>query len=444
MNITLFKFKIYVAALASIAWTASAQQMNYQGRLTDATGAPLQDGQYTIAFELYTTPTGGAPAWGPFICDGGSGAGYGPKADLVNGRFNVLMGPNDTNDAPMFAVVSQARYLQITVLPNPPLLPRQQIFSSPIAMYSERAGHAAVADSLSGSAVNFTDLNVSGNLNLGGALNGVSVVAGNMSIPGTLTVNGNETLLGALNLPGATNGLGSIFGGNTLTLLGGGTSEAARRIETRGAVLMSPPNGTAAPAEFQTLSVNGKVTADVIIAQKLGNGSATWNLDQLLANSPPMIISTINLHDTERQQVLGDRNIGFNIKDYIDDTDGCRIRMTLIHKLSHEVRFMEANLAVAPKDLSRNPNTNQTHGFTVQNVNWSPSNETGELHWTFHDGVRQFLIDAWPGPWLRCLDFYPGSQIGQPADDVPPTDASKMQIWFHLHPHVAARIVILD
>src|SRR5687768_6660743 len=216
MNTTLFKFKTCLVILASIVWSATGQQMNYQGRLTDAAGAPLQDGQYTIAFELFTTPTGGARAWGPFICDGGSGAGHGPKADLVNGRFNVLMGPNDTNDAPMFAVVSQARYLQITVLPNPPLLPRQQIFSSPIAMYSERAGHAAVADSLSGSAVNFTDLNVAGNLSLGGTLNGVSVATGNVSIPGTLTVNGNETLIGGLNLPGSNNGLGSIFGGNAL------------------------------------------------------------------------------------------------------------------------------------------------------------------------------------------------------------------------------------
>ena len=105
---------------------------------------------------------------------------------------------------------------------------------------------------------------------------------------------------------------------------------------------------------------------------------------------------------------------------------------------------MEANLAVAPKDLNRDPNTNQTHGFTVQNVNWSPSNDTGELHWTFHDGARNFLIDAWQGPWLRCLDFYPAIALGEPADDLPPRDVSKMQVWFHLHAHVAARIVILD
>src|SRR5688572_16627603 len=167
-------------ALAVLAAPNFAQQMNYQGRLTDANGNALQDGQYTLTFDLYDAPESGAKIWGPFVYDGGSGEGHGPKADLVNGRFNVILGPRDTNSVDLAGAFAGTRYLQISIASNPPLLPRQQVLSAPVAMYSMNAGRAAVADALSGSAVNFTDLNVTGNLNLGGTLNGVGVTTGNM------------------------------------------------------------------------------------------------------------------------------------------------------------------------------------------------------------------------------------------------------------------------
>ena len=53
--------------LAVVAWLlgAQAQQMNYQGRLTDTNGSALIDGQYTITFNLYAAASGGAAVWGP-------------------------------------------------------------------------------------------------------------------------------------------------------------------------------------------------------------------------------------------------------------------------------------------------------------------------------------------------------------------------------------------
>jgi len=39
------------------------QVLSYQGRLTDATGVPVPDGEYSITFKLYTQPSSGNPFW---------------------------------------------------------------------------------------------------------------------------------------------------------------------------------------------------------------------------------------------------------------------------------------------------------------------------------------------------------------------------------------------
>src|SRR5688500_209010 len=134
--------KKYLTILALAFTTAAhAQPMNYQGRLTDTNGNVLLDGQYTLTFALYNVPEGGTPVWGPFQCDGAIGVGHAPKADLVNGRFNVIIGPNDTADQPLSAAFGGSRYLQITVGDNPPLAPRQQILAAPEALHAVRADH---------------------------------------------------------------------------------------------------------------------------------------------------------------------------------------------------------------------------------------------------------------------------------------------------------------
>ena len=91
MKTQLNNFSIWLLlTLVALAPANLAQQMNYQGRLTDANGNALQDGQYTLTFDLYDAPESGAKVWGPFVYDGGSGDGHAPKADLVNGRFLIL------------------------------------------------------------------------------------------------------------------------------------------------------------------------------------------------------------------------------------------------------------------------------------------------------------------------------------------------------------------
>jgi hypothetical protein len=177
--------------LISALWPAAkAQQMNYQGRLTDASGNVLQDGQYTLTFNMYDATTGGSNVWGPFIFDGAPGDGHGAKADLVNGRFNIILGPNDTTARPISGAFGGARYLQITVAQNPPLLPRQQILAAPEALHAVNADHATIADGISGS------LNITGNFNVGSNSTVVGTGTFGALTTGNLTATGTSTLAG--------------------------------------------------------------------------------------------------------------------------------------------------------------------------------------------------------------------------------------------------------
>lgn len=131
--------------LAAICRVALAQPVpaliNYQGQLTDATGASLPTADYTLTFSIHDAASGGNLVWGPQIFDGRSGAGYGPKLPVVQGYFNVMLGPVDTaNRSLADAFTAATRYVEIRVGSNSPIAPRQQILSAPFALM---AGNAA-------------------------------------------------------------------------------------------------------------------------------------------------------------------------------------------------------------------------------------------------------------------------------------------------------------
>ena len=57
------------------------QMMSYQGRLTDASGVPVPDGNYRVEFRLYTEPEGGSPFWSES-----------QSVTTHDGLFSVLLG----------------------------------------------------------------------------------------------------------------------------------------------------------------------------------------------------------------------------------------------------------------------------------------------------------------------------------------------------------------
>ena len=98
--------------------------INYQGSLTDANGAPMA-GVKEMAFNLYDAPTGGNLIWGPQIY---------ATVPLINGKFNVLLGPTDGGGKLITtAFADKTRYLSITI-EGKEITPRQQILSTPFAM----------------------------------------------------------------------------------------------------------------------------------------------------------------------------------------------------------------------------------------------------------------------------------------------------------------------
>src|ERR1051325_1288466 len=99
--------RILLSVLATIAipQDLSAQfvppMINYQGRVLNSNGVPLVTGDYDLKFSIYDAATNGTQIWGPQIFDGQAGAGHGAKVPVVQGWFNVLLGPMDTNGAPL-------------------------------------------------------------------------------------------------------------------------------------------------------------------------------------------------------------------------------------------------------------------------------------------------------------------------------------------------------
>src|SRR6266545_3937226 len=98
------KNALLIAFIGSgLAATLCAQPalLNYQGRLSDAAGAPLSNGTYTLEFNIYDAANGGSNVWGPFLFDGNTGNGHAPRAVVLQGRFNVILGPTNTTGRPL-------------------------------------------------------------------------------------------------------------------------------------------------------------------------------------------------------------------------------------------------------------------------------------------------------------------------------------------------------
>jgi hypothetical protein len=99
----------------------SATTVNYQGRLADSNGNPI-NGNRTIQFAIYDATTGGNVVWG---------AETHANVPVTDGLFNVGLGSQTSGGIPT-NVWNGARYLQITV-GGEALSPRELIRSVPIA-----------------------------------------------------------------------------------------------------------------------------------------------------------------------------------------------------------------------------------------------------------------------------------------------------------------------
>ena len=253
MKSKLFRTR-YWLSLCSLAFlalpivSADAGEMNYQGRLTDAAGNALSNGGYNISFSIYNSATGGTAVWGPFQTDGSTGNGKTELTQLVNGRFNVVLGPRDTAGRELSQqFLGGDRFLEIQLSTSPnPISPRQKLLHAPLALHADTADHATTATAVgnpgSSNVINIQNTRVGINesspnspFNIAGSFtdasptssNGTGLLSlGNQAGPQLLldtneiiarTRNGNQYLGADLSLnPGGTTT--KIFGTQGITL----------------------------------------------------------------------------------------------------------------------------------------------------------------------------------------------------------------------------------
>jgi hypothetical protein len=205
---------VVLSAFASGA-LASPPYVNYQGLLNGASGQPLPTGNYSMEFNIYSQAQGGTRVWGPFVFDGGTGAGHGPIVAVANGHFNVIIGPLDTaGNSLASAFATPNSFIEMRVNGGSPILPRQQFLSTPYAFGVIGPKYELTTDSL-------------------------------------LVKSNNVMLFGDRPLP-AVNGVVRSLSTN-LTISGAGTNANSRKITLDGDVLI-----TGASAAAPSLAVAGE------------------------------------------------------------------------------------------------------------------------------------------------------------------------------------------
>ncbi len=109
--------------------------INYQGRLANADGSPFPTADYELRVSLYDGATNGNLVWGPQVFDGAPGTGHGPRLPVIQGYYNLMLGPVDTGGRSILGAFSSSdRFVEVTVSNRPAVLPRQQILPAPFAV----------------------------------------------------------------------------------------------------------------------------------------------------------------------------------------------------------------------------------------------------------------------------------------------------------------------
>jgi len=131
----------FLAVLAIIItpWTGRAavpQTINYQGYLTDATGAPV-NGTVQMTFSIYDVSSGGTALWTET-----------QTVTLNQGVYSVVFGADPLN--PLNLSFNMQYYLGVEVETDGEMIPRLPLASAPSAMNADMADYATEADTVDG------------------------------------------------------------------------------------------------------------------------------------------------------------------------------------------------------------------------------------------------------------------------------------------------------
>lgn len=123
MRYRILLLAVMVFLVCSSTYADVPKLINFQGRLTDATGKFVADGKYSVTFRLYEDSTGGSAKWS--------------EVQLVNvakGLFNVILG--EITPIPDSIFEYSNAFLGIQVAADPEMTPRQKLTSLGYSYYS--------------------------------------------------------------------------------------------------------------------------------------------------------------------------------------------------------------------------------------------------------------------------------------------------------------------
>jgi len=124
--------------VASIAIADVPQMINYQGRLVETDGTPVENGSYQMNFKIYGSDTGDDSLWW---------SGF-QGVEVTGGSFDYKLGFNSPLPDDLFQT-GTIRWLGVTVESDPEITPRTQLVSMPYsyqALRSDSADFATDAD----------------------------------------------------------------------------------------------------------------------------------------------------------------------------------------------------------------------------------------------------------------------------------------------------------
>lgn len=163
-------FTLVCVFLGSSA-NAVPSELTHQGRLLDASDAPIS-GVFTIVYSIYDAPVGGTQLWfedhvGVVVTDGLFTVQLGSIVPL---NADIVAGPGGGGGG------GSARYLQVQLSGQPPIMPRTQLVSSPFSLATERVsgdfhsgpGIVVIGDTTTNSYATFGE-KVSGGLQAAGS-----------------------------------------------------------------------------------------------------------------------------------------------------------------------------------------------------------------------------------------------------------------------------------
>ncbi|MBN1423827.1 hypothetical protein JXA88_04655 [Candidatus Fermentibacteria bacterium] len=103
--------------MATVAGAEIPKVISYQGRITDASGTPVPDNNYTMQFRIYNVATGGTSLW-----DSGT-----RSIAVSGGIFNVLLGESPQ---PALNLAFDADYWLLVTFAGADQTPRQRLVST--------------------------------------------------------------------------------------------------------------------------------------------------------------------------------------------------------------------------------------------------------------------------------------------------------------------------